>query len=298
MPIILSIKIQSYYFFMAQQNKVKKTSNFRLTLVDDKTHKHLWSAHFTKVGFIVAIISALVMLSAAVFCVVAYTPVRTFIPGYPDAHSKRAAIQNAIRIDSLENVIYRWELYSENLRRVVEGQEPLKIDSLINAAQASRTATADAEDLLSKDSLLREVVREEEEFGISARNKRDLPIEGLHFFTPLKGVVSQGYDANIHPYIDITAPAGSVVKATLDGTVIFSGWSEEAGNTIQIQHESDIVSIYKHNEKLLKKVGEKVTAGAPIALVGNTGDISTGTHLHFELWHKGETVDPTLYIKF
>ena len=283
---------------MAQQNKVKKTRNFRLTLFDDKTHKHLWSAHFTKVGFIVAIISALVMLSAAVFCVVAYTPVRTFIPGYPDAHSKRAAIQNAIRIDSLENVIYRWELYSENLRRVVEGQEPLKIDSLINAAQASRTATADAADLLSKDSLLREVVREEEEFGISARNKRDLPIEGLHFFTPLKGVVSQGYDANIHPYIDITAPAGSVVKATLDGTVIFSGWSEEAGNTIQIQHESDIVSIYKHNEKLLKKVGEKVTAGAPIALVGNTGDISTGTHLHFELWHKGETVDPTLYIKF
>ena len=283
---------------MAQQNKVKKTRNFRLTLVDDKTHKHLWSAHFTKVGFIVAIISALVMLSAAVFCVVAYTPVRTFIPGYPDAHSKRTAIQNAIRIDSLENVIYRWELYSENLRRVVEGQETLKIDSLINAAQASRTATADAADLLSKDSLLREVVREEEEFGISARNKRDLPIEGLHFFTPLKGVVSQGYDANIHPYIDITAPAGSVVKATLDGTVIFSGWSEEAGNTIQIQHESDIVSIYKHNEKLLKKVGEKVTAGAPIALVGNTGDISTGTHLHFELWHKGETVDPTLYIKF
>lgn len=283
---------------MAQQNKVKKTRNFRLTLVDDKTHKHLWSAHFTRVGFIVAIISALVMLSAAVFCVVAYTPVRTFIPGYPDAHSKRAAIQNAIRIDSLENVIYRWELYSENLRRVVEGQEPLKIDSLINAAQASRAATADAADLLSKDSLLREVVREEEEFGISARNKRDLPIEGLHFFTPLKGVVSQGYDANIHPYIDITAPAGSVVKATLDGTVIFSGWSEEAGNTIQIQHESDIVSIYKHNEKLLKKVGEKVTAGAPIALVGNTGDISTGTHLHFELWHKGETVDPTLYIKF
>ena len=283
---------------MAQQNKVKKTRNFRLTLVDDKTHKHLWSAHFTKVGFIVAIISALVMLSAAVFCVVAYTPVRTFIPGYPDAHSKRAAIQNAIRIDSLENVIYRWELYSENLRRVVDGEEPLKIDSLINAAQASRTATADAADLLSKDSLLREVVREEEEFGISARNKRDLPIEGLHFFTPLKGVVSQGYDANIHPYIDITAPAGSVVKATLDGTVIFSGWSEEAGNTIQIQHESDIVSIYKHNEKLLKKTGEKVTAGSPIALVGNTGKLTTGEHLHFELWYKGETVDPARYINF
>lgn len=283
---------------MAQQNKEKKTRNFRLTLVDDRTHKHLWTAHFTKVGLIVFVISAVVMLSAAAFCMIAYTPVRTFIPGYPDAHSKRAAIQNAIRIDSLENVIYRWELYSENLRRVVEGEEPLKIDSLINAAQQERDSRSDAADLLKKDSILREAVKEEEEFGISARSKRDLPIEGLHFFTPLQGVVSQGYDANIHPYIDITAPAGSVVKAVMDGTVIFAGWSDDAGNTIQIQHESDIVSIYKHNEKLLKKVGDKVTAGSPIALVGNTGEQTTGTHLHFELWHKGETVDPVLYIKF
>ena len=283
---------------MAQHNKEKKTRNFRLTVVDDKSHKHLWTAHFTKASLIVTIISAIVMFSAAVFCVIAYTPMRTFIPGYPDAHSKRAAIQNAIRIDSLENVIYRWELYSENLKRVVEGKEPLKIDSLIYAAQTERAAKADAAELARQDSILRETVKEEEEFGISARSKRDLPIEGLHFFTPLKGVVSQGYDQNIHPYIDITAPAGSVVKSTLDGTVIFAGWSEDAGNTIQIQHESDIVSIYKHNEKLLKKVGDKVTAGSPIALIGNTGDNTTGTHLHFELWHKGKAVDPTKYINF
>ena len=283
---------------MAQHNKEKKTKNFRLTLADDKSHKHLWTAHFTKVSFIVTIISALVMFSSVCYCIIAYTPLRTFIPGYPDAHSKRAAIQNAIRIDSLENVIYRWELYSENLKRVVEGQEPLKIDSLIKVAQQTNKAKTNAIDLAKKDSILRETVKEEEEFGISARNKRELPIEGLHFFTPLKGVVSQGYDPNIHPYIDVTAPAGSVVKATLDGTVIFAGWSDEAGNTIQIQHESDIVSIYKHNEKLLKKVGDKVTAGAPVALIGNTGEDTTGTHLHFELWHKGETVDPTLYIKF
>ena len=171
---------------MAQHNKEKKTRNFRLTLVDDKTHKHLWTAHITRVSFIVYILSILVMLGAASYCIIAYTPIRTFIPGYPDAHSKRAAIQNAIRIDSLENVIYRWELYSENLKRVVEGKEPLKIDSLINAAQAARTARADAEELLKKDSLLRDVVREEEEFGISARSKRDLPIEGLHFFTPIR----------------------------------------------------------------------------------------------------------------
>ena len=283
---------------MSKVNKDNRPSKFRIAIIDDKTHQHLFQLHFTRTGLFVAVVSAFVVLTAAIYSIIAFTPVRTFIPGYPDAHSKRAAIQNAIRIDSLENVIYRWELYSENLRRVVEGEEPLKIDSLISINTSSQTATADPAEMALKDSLLREHVREEERFGLSDRNKRDLPIEGMMFFTPLKGVVSQGYDPAIHPYVDITAAAGSVVKATLDGTVIYAGWSDEAGYTIQIQHEGDIVSIYKHNEKLLKKTGDQVKAGAPIALVGNTGNVTTGDHLHFELWHKGETVDPTKYINF
>lgn len=284
---------------MAQHNKEKKTVNFRLTLLDDRSHKQLFTIHFTRTTFFVMIISIIVMLSAIVFSITAYTPVRTFIPGYPDAHSKRAAIQNAITIDSLESVIYRWELYSENLKRVVEGRDPLKIDSLIQATTPEKVSSEEAAALQKQDSLLREEVKKEEQFDISSnRDKRELPIEGVHFFTPLKGVVSQGYDALIHPYVDITAAAGSVVKAVLDGTVIFAGWSEEAGYTIQIQHEGDIISIYKHNEKLSKKVGDKVSAGSPIALVGNSGDLSTGAHLHFELWHKGEAVDPANYINF
>ena len=284
---------------MAHHNKEKKTAHFRLALLDDRSHKQLFTIHFTRTTFFVMIISILVMLSALVFSITAFTPVRTFIPGYPDAHAKRAAIQNAMTIDSLQTVIYRWELYSENLKRVVEGREPLKIDSLINANQPKKATAEEAAALQKQDSILREEVKKEEQFDISSdRGKRELPIEGVHFFTPLKGVVSQGYDAAVHPYIDITAAAGSVVKAVLDGTVVFAGWSEDAGNTIQIQHEGDIISIYKHNEKLSKKVGDKVTAGTPIALVGNSGDLTTGAHLHFELWHKGETVDPTLYINF
>lgn len=283
---------------MANRNKEKKSRKFRLAVIDDKTHQQLVTLHFTRTGFFVAVVTFLVVLSTAIYSIIAYTPVRTFIPGYPDARSKRAAIQNAITIDSLESVIFRWELYSENLRRVVDGEEPVKIDSIINASRRDASSDTDMADAALRDSLLRLQVKEEEQFGISARTRRNLPIEGLHFFTPLKGVVSQGYDPAVHPYIDITAPAGSVVKATLDGTVIFAGWSDEAGNTIQIQHDGDIVSIYKHNEKLLKKVGDKVTAGSPVALVGNTGSLTTGAHLHFELWHKGETVDPTKYIKF
>ena len=283
---------------MSKANKENKTSKFRLAVIDDMTHKHLFNIHFTRTGFFIAAVSVTVVFTALIFSIIAFTPIRTFIPGYPDAHSKRAAIQNAMRIDSLENVIFRWGLYSENLRRVVEGEEPLKIDSLINLNMGSAATDKDMSELAMKDSLLRQHVKEEEQFGITDRDKRNLQIEGLHFFTPLKGVVSQGYDPVIHPYIDINAPAGSVVKAPLDGTVISDGWSEDTGYTIQIQHEGDIISIYKHNEKLLKKTGDKVTAGSPIALVGNTGNLSTGDHLHFELWHKGETVDPAKHINF
>lgn len=277
--------------------KNKKSGSYRITITENDSHRHIWGTRFTKTSLFVTIVSIVVMLCAITYCLIAYTPVRTFIPGYPDARTKRVAIQNAIKVDSLERVIYRWELYSENLKRAVEGKEPIKIDSIIKASRKDAAEPVDAAALQKQDSLLREKVKEEEQFEISARGRRNLPIEGLHFFTPLKGVVSQGFDAT-HPYVDITAAEGSAVKATLDGTVIYTGWSEDDGNTIQIQHTDDIVSIYKHNDKLLKKAGDKVKAGTSIAIVGNTGDTSTGTHLHFELWHKGEAVDPSHYIKF
>ena len=277
--------------------KNNKSGSYRITITENDSHRHIWSTRLTKTSLFVTIVSIVVMVCAITYCLIAYTPVRTFIPGYPDARTKRVAIQNAIKVDSLERVIYRWELYSENLKRAVEGKEPIKIDSIIKASRKDAAEPVDGATLQKQDSILREKVKEEEQFEISARGRRDLPIEGLHFFTPLKGVVSQGFDVT-HPYIDITAAEGSAVKATLDGTVIYTGWSEDDGNTIQIQHTDDIVSIYKHNDKLLKKAGDKVKAGTSIAIVGNTGDTSTGTHLHFELWHKGEAVDPARYIKF
>ena len=276
----------------------KKITHFRLSLLDAKTHQQLFSVRFNRTGFFVSAVTIAVVLCAAIFSLIAFTPVRTFIPGYPDARTKRAAIQNAIKVDSLESVIYRWELYSENLRRVVEGEEPMSIESII-AISNRRIAQAKDPDFLKKqDSIMRQEVKNEEMFDISSRSQRQLPIEGMLFFTPVQGVISQGYDPVIHPYLDIAAPAGTVVKAIANGTVIFDGWSEETGYTIQIQHDGDIASIYKHNEKLLKKAGDKVSAGSPIALVGNTGKLTTGEHLHFELWHKGESLDPTRYISF
>lgn len=276
----------------------KKITHFRLSLLDAKTHQQLFSVRFNRTGFFVSAVTIAVVLCAAIFSLIAFTPVRTFIPGYPDARTKRAAIQNAIKVDSLESVIYRWELYSENLRRVVEGEEPMSIDSIIAISNRKIAQAKDPDFLKKQDSIMRQEVKNEEMFDISSRSQRQLPIEGMLFFTPVQGVISQGYDPVIHPYLDIAAPAGTVVKAIANGTVIFDGWSEETGYTIQIQHDGDIVSIYKHNEKLLKKTGDKVSAGSPIALVGNTGKLTTGEHLHFELWHKGESLDPTRYISF
>lgn len=283
---------------MSKQKKGGIIKNFRLTLVDDDTHDKVWSKKFTRIVALVTAVTVIVVTIATIFCVIAFTPIRTLIPGYPDARSKHDAIKNAITIDSLENVLTKWELYSENLRRVVDGQEPLKIDSLMEVRKNPAAEAGDSRELAEKDSLLRKEVADEDRFDIKPGSARTLPIEGMHFFTPLKGVVSQGYDKALHPYIDITAPGNSVVMSVLDGTVISAGWNDTEGYTIRIQHEGDIISVYKHNQKLLKETGDKVTAGTPIAVLGGTGSTSDGDHLHFELWHKGEAVDPTKYISF
>lgn len=280
------------------QSKGKKIKNFRLSLIDDETHKPLLVTRFSRTNFLIYVISAVVLICLLTFVLVAYTPVRTLIPGYPDARAKRAAIQNAIKIDSLEMLVSRWAFYSENMKRILEGGEPVRIDSLIRQIEEKGRTEISEKKIREQDSILRMNVTREEQFHLSMTEGRNLHIEGMHFFCPLKGVISQGYDQSIHPFIDIAAPANSMVYAVLDGTVIASGWIDDSGYTIQIQHVNDIISIYKHNQKLLKKVGDKVTAGEPIAIVGNTGTLSTGEHLHFELWYKGEAVDPTKYINF
>lgn len=282
---------------MAKNNKESKAERFRVALVNDMTHKQLWVVKFTRPSLIISIISIFMVLLAGMFALIAFTPLKSLVPGVPDARSQRAAVQNAIRADSLERVIMRWELYSENLKRVVAGEDPVKIDSIIKSYSSAKDTSIDRQTLHKSDSLLRKTVNEAD-LSNKATGESVMPIEGMHFFTPLKGVVSQGFDMATHPYIDITAPANSVVTSVLDGTVIGAGWSDESGYTIQIQHAGNIISVYKHNQKLLKRQGDRISAGTPIALVGNTGSITTGDHLHFELWYKGNAVDPTKYISF
>ena len=242
-------------------------------------------------------VSGIVVAMVAFFVLVAYTPLRTFIPGYPSAQTRRQAVQNAQKIDSLEMRLLQWDLYTENLRRIVAGEEPLRLDGEMLGSEGSRNMT-DAQYYAIKDSLLRTDVAKQEQFNVDEAPKKNLPMEAMSFFPPVKGVVSEGFERTLHPYIDITAPAGSMVTSVLDGTVVHTSWDSEDGYLIVIQHAGDILSLYKHNQKLLHRQGDVVKAGTPIGLVAESESLTKGNHLHFELWYEGQAMDPTQFIKF
>ena len=279
-------------------NENSAPRRLRVTVGDDTTHEELFHFKTTKGNFRLVVAAIVLAIIAGTYCLTAYTPVRRTIPGYPSNETRRKAMENLIKIDSLENVIGMWSYQMTNIQRIVSGKSPIPIDSL---AVTPSSSDENIRGLYAEnDSLLREEVRRQEQFNISLpENSTISQIEGLHFFTPVKGIITEPYDkAGGHPYVDIAAETGTMVYAVLSGTVISALWNDEVGYVLEIQHDNDIISIYKHNERLLKKVGDEVKAGTPVAQVGNTGLLSTGSHLHFELWHKGTPIDPTLYIKF
>lgn len=275
----------------------KKPRNFRLSLVDAVTHGRLWSIRFSRTAFVVALTSCVVIVVVGIYSIIAFTPIRTFIPGYPDAATRRQAAQNAMRVDSLEHRILQWELYTENMRRIVAGEEPLRIDSLVLGERATQRLD-DAVYYALRDSLLRADVRQEEQFEVGSSARKDLPVEALSFFTPVRGVVSRGFDKALHPWLDVSAPAGSLVAAVLDGTVVMTGWDQESGYSLLVQHSGDILSIYQNLEKLLRKSGDAVKAGTPVGVLASSASLTKGDHLHFELWCEGTALDPLPYIKF
>lgn len=272
---------------------------YRFSIFNDTTHEEIFVFRANGVFSILTIVLVVIFLIGSVTLLISYTSLRELIPGYPSAQSRQDLIQNAIKIDSLQNEINVWRLQLANIQRITSGQRPLAIDSILNLQMNADTAARVEGNFAKDDSLLRATVLREEQFNLTSREQKIEQIEGLHFFPPLKGVVTEEYNPAIgHPYLDIAAPENSVVSAVLNGTVIHSGWDDENGYTIQLQHDNNLVSVYKHNSKLLAKTGDKVAAGTPVALVGNTGTLSTAPHLHFELWHKGEPINPVQYIKF
>lgn len=288
---------------MSKENREKKsklTTKYRFAIVDDESHKNLFVIKGSRLSLILTITVTFLIILTGVLLIVSYTPIKQLIPGYPSAETRREAIHNAYKIDSLERVILLWNLQLTNIQRVITGKEPIMLDSAKSESNNPYGKESYGNSFAKDDSLLREEIMKQERFNLtSSANNNIEQIEGLLFFPPAKGIITEGYNKSIgHPYLDIAAPSNSTVSAVLDGTIIFAGWSDDTGYTIQIQHSNNLVSVYKHNNKLLKQIGDKVSAGTPVSLVGDTGKLSTGSHLHFELWHNGEPIDPSKYINF
>lgn len=286
---------------MSEKNKEAKKQpdrKYLFAILDDDTHDFRFIIRGTKHAAIFAVAGSLALICIITFCLVAFTPLKRIMPGYPSYSTQREAVENAAMVDSLENRMRIMTLQLTNIRRIIAGEEPMPLDSLLSKNGVESTEiTAEAMDHHA-DSILREKIDSIEKYNLRPSGAEPR-LEGLIFFPPVKGVVTEKYNpAKGHPFIDIAVQNNSAVCAVLDGTVIAAYWTDDTGYNIQIQHNNDLISIYKHNTRLLKKVGEKVSAGTTISLAGDAGSISTGSHLHFELWHKGEPIDPSLYINF
>lgn len=277
--------------------KINKGKSFRLSLLDDESHNKIRTLRFTRLEAIVAVTCAVVASVLLIYCLVAFTPLRTTIPGYPSGPAKKLAVENAIKIDSLESMITRWNLYAENLSRVLTGEATVNFDSLVRGASRKYLSEKSEEELRIQDSLLRQSVRMSERFGVGSDASRALPVEGMHFFTPVKGVIATGFNAVSHPAVDISAPSGTIVGSVLDGAVVFTQWDASRGYTIVIQHSDNIVSITSGCSQLLKQKGDMVRAGTPVGMTGNIQGSGTDS-IRFELWHNGEPLDAARYISF
>jgi murein DD-endopeptidase MepM/ murein hydrolase activator NlpD len=288
-----------------QEAKKKQGSlkhKYRFSIYNDESLKQLWHIRLSKMEALILMISIIVTIISLVVVMIAFTPLRGFIPGYPNSDTRREIIRNALRADSLEQMMYKWELHLANINRVVSGQDPIPIEfPLADSVPRSKTYLRRHS---KEDSLLRLEVEREVQFHVSSsenpnRQNGLQPLETMHFFAPVKGAVTDKFNMlKEHFAVDIVATPNAVVSSTLDGTVTMAAWTLETGYVIQVQHKNNIISVYKHNAKLLKKIGEAVKAGEAIAIVGNSGELTTGPHLHFELWYNGYPVDPEKYISF
>lgn len=250
-------------------------------------------------GWAVAALAAAVLaVMVLTYILIDFTPIRKTLRGYPTDLSRETALENRFLIDSLQKQISLWAFQVGNIQRVMSGREPIDMDSIETLRNDGGETDLYATMYAHQDSVLRGLVEKEAAMA-SPGNGPLADLNGLKFFTPVKGMVTESFNKAInHLYIDIAAEENTPVYSILDGTVVSADWTDDYGYVMIIQHGYDLVSVYKHNERLLKKVGDKVKVGTPIAAVGNTGRLSTGNHLHLELWHAGEAIDPANFISF
>lgn len=268
--------------------------------MNDQTLEEKFSLRLTPLNVIVVGGTFALTLITITLYLIAFTGLREYIPGYADVQMRRNLLNLARRSDSLDYHFRVREEYLRNLYAVINGH----IDTLKAPVKPDESTLFDSIRKLERsdeDSLLRQQMEAADRFELQESNAPDFAsgIGSYSFFTPLKGAITTRFNpGQKHFGVDIVAGPDEVIKSALDGTVFIANFTSETGYVIGIQHGNNLLSFYKHNSALLKKTGDFVKAGEVIAIIGNTGEYSSGPHLHFELWYNGSPVNPVDFIRF
>ena len=279
----------------------KLRNRYRLVVMNDATFNESFSAYLTPWNVIAGAVLIFVVMAGIVLSLVVFTPLKEYIPGYADTTTRTEALKAAMRVDSLERAQEVYHRYFTNVHNILTGNVDTDTTGLSRGETAVKYNNLDFS-VSREDSLLRKEIEERELFALrdNAVSGSDIHgFPGIFFFTPVRGTVIAGFDMGTGHYgVDVAADEGEPVKAVFDGTVVLASFTSDGGNVIQIQHPNNLVSIYKHNSVLLRRVGDRVKAGESVAIIGNSGELTDGPHLHLEIWYNGTPLDPLEYLAF
>ena len=272
----------------------KLLHKYRFVIITDDSFEERLSVKINRLNVFVFAGTFVVVCLFSALLLIAYTPLKEYVPGKSTTEVQKKLIELNIKTDSLEKTLNRKEVYLQNITNIINGEE------LVTPKNTEEILNSEKDIFFEKsieDSLLRVKVETEDKSSITFNKKKNN--EFLVFYSPLIGVITDKFNNKTRHFgVDLVAKEKSRIATVLEGSIIFSHWTSETGYVIGVQHKNDFISLYKHNSVLLKEVGDFVNAGDHIAIIGNSGELSTGPHLHFELWHKGIPVNPEDYISF
>ena len=271
---------------------------YRLVILNDATFGEKFSLRLTPWGIIIGISAITIVMTTLVISTIAFTPLCEYIPGYGNIAERKQILELNIKADSIEQAVESRDVYLNTVLNALEEKVEVKTQ------KPKKDTTGKFAKVNTKPSSTDLEFRNEYEDnkGKSANTLAKLKYTGLGelvFFTPVKGLITESFNmSEDHFGVDIVTKPDEKIKTTLDGTIIFTGFSAGDGNVVQVQHSNNLISIYKHCSAFLKITGDRVKSGDAIAVVGNTGEKSRGPHLHFELWFNGSAINPQEFVAF
>ena len=287
---------------MAKEKKKRRPwiqnflNRYRMVIINETTFEEKFFLRISQFNFIVLATLFVNFIAIGSFFLVAYTPLKEFIPGYTSLSIRKEAIRNTFLLDSLSVEFQKQDRFIQSMKSALTGEVDWEENSLLNAKDLSPELLISDNALIEADSLLRLEVVQEDKYNVIPN---DFSNVNYLLYPPATGTISQKYDPDKkHFAVDIVLKENAPVMAVAHGTVIFAEWTAETGHVIIVKHDYGLLSVYKHNSYLEKSQGDLVKAGEVIAKAGNTGEFSTGWHLHFELWIHGYSVDPTDFVEF